>query len=200
MLQRISAVGLLVFLASVSHASEQTTTEPIQPVSPALVSGDGTPTPFSDIATPANISLDKLNRTIIGTWTCQDTIRLADGITSYQATLRYKTDGTLISHKVSHGTYADVTGSYTVHTKKRWRILPSDNDTLWVMTEQIDDTTHFSMDNDALESKTNLRAFLASKPTHELLITLQNQGKTATLSLIDPLSGYRIAYCQKTGG
>lgn len=185
---------ILMALTSAGHAQEkqiviEANESQLQPTTPSI---------FDKIATPDNISLKELNRNITGTWQCQDTTEFLDNIISYHATLHYKADGTLISRKVSHSADGEDSGSYTVHTKKSWHIMPSDNNTLWVMAERIDDTTYFSVENQALEDKIKLREFLASKPVYESLIILQHQGVIPTLSLIDPLSGYRSAYCHKT--
>lgn len=140
------------------------------------------------IATPKSMTKETITEKLVGTWQC--TYQSDD--VSYDATLDFQADGKLLSKKTSQ---MGDKGSSVVHTTRDWAVI--DNSGMWILVEQITDTTHLEIDDD-VESVAQLKAYLDSKPAQESVMSFHTEDGKQTLTRIDGAWGIFLGKCVKS--
>lgn len=140
------------------------------------------------IANPTSMTKEAVTEKLVGTWQC--TYQSDD--VSYDATLDFKADGKLFSKKTSQMSNK---GSSVVHTTRDWAVI--DNSGMWILVEQITDTTHLKIDDD-VESVAELKAYLDSKPAQESVMSFHTEDGKQTLTRIDGAWGIFLGKCVKS--
>lgn len=141
------------------------------------------------IATLSTISKEALTAKLIGTWQCT----YHDNVISYDNTLIFHKDGTLISQKTSQTTDTP-TRTATIHTTRDWAVR--DDGGMWVLTEKVTDTTHFEV-NDSLDEEFELRAYLDGKPISESVMSFEDKDGKQMMTRIDGTWGVLLGECTK---
>ncbi len=169
---KMALVGMLCF---VMHAHAYPTSVPIEAI--------------QKVATPDNISEDKLKDKLIGTWQC--TYRSYD--VDHEAKLIFMPDGKLIS-QINYVIKDPIIGTAVVHTHRDWRVF--DNSGMWILAEQVAQVTRFEV-SDLLQSQLTLKSYLDKSLVTESVMSFDEKDGQQRLTRLNGAWGFLLGECIK---
>lgn len=167
----MTLVGMLCF---VMHAHAYPASAPIEAI--------------QKVATPDNISENKLKDKLIGTWQCA----YRDDEMSHEAKLIFTSDGKLMSQTSYE--IKDPIGTAVVHTHRDWQVF--DNSGMWILVEQVAQVTRFEV-SDLLQSQLTLKSYLDKNLVTESVMSFDEKDGQQRLTRMNGVWGFLLGECIK---